>query len=213
MIRLIWTRILLCLVILILVSAFFLLGSAPPPLRDRGRGGGELRGYRDCSPAHQVVLLQRGPSDSYSRLLEQILTNFALQHQLNTGRQLDVGCNIFFFGISQQSVNCSNLAGLRQSVGEQTYIISVSDQALAKLVGADFNFISKVFKKSLLILRHLLCMEFRDILFFDNLDQTQSLKEYEDDDFNNIISYLGEDFLNKQMELFNRILNNSKQNL
>lgn len=40
-------------------------------------------------------------------------------------------------------------------------------------------------------------MEFRDILFFDNLDQTQSLKEYEDDDFNNIISYLGEDFLNK----------------
>lgn len=40
-------------------------------------------------------------------------------------------------------------------------------------------------------------MEFRDILFIDNLDQPQSMKEYEDDDFKNIISYLGEDFLNK----------------
>ena len=40
-------------------------------------------------------------------------------------------------------------------------------------------------------------MEFRDILFIDNLDQPQSMEEYEDDDFKNIISYLGEDFLNK----------------
>ena len=40
-------------------------------------------------------------------------------------------------------------------------------------------------------------MEFRDILFNDDLDQPQSLKAYEDDDFQNIITYLGEDFLNK----------------
>jgi len=49
-------------------------------------------------------------------------------------------------------------------------------------------------------------MEFRDILFNDNLDQPQSMKEYQDDDFQTIITYLGEDILNKQMELFNRIL-------
>ena len=40
-------------------------------------------------------------------------------------------------------------------------------------------------------------MEFRDSLFNDDLDQPQSLKAYEDDDFQNIITYLGEDFLNK----------------
>ena len=40
-------------------------------------------------------------------------------------------------------------------------------------------------------------MEFRDILFIDSFDQSQSMKEYEDDDFKNIILYLGEDLLNK----------------
>ena len=45
--------------------------------------------------------------------------------------------------------------------------------------------------------RHLLCLEFRDILFDDSFDQSQSMKEYEDDDFKNIILYLGEDLLNK----------------
>ena len=68
-------------------------------------------------------------------------------------KQRGGGCDIFLLGIPQLSVNCTNLAGLRQSVGEQTYIVSVADQALAKLVGADFNFITKAFKQSLLILR------------------------------------------------------------
>jgi len=76
-----------------------------------------------------------------------------VQHQLQTDRQSGVDCNIFLLGISQQAVNCSNLPGLRQSVGETAYIVSLSDRALAKLVGADFNFITKVFKQSLLILR------------------------------------------------------------
>ena len=153
MIRLIWTRIfLLSLALLLLLSTAYFIAGSPPPLRSRG-GGGALKGYRDCRPAQQVVLLQHGPSDRYSFLLEEILTKFAVQHQLTKDRQTDGKCSIFFLGISPASVNCTNLAGLRQSVGEQTYIVSVSDQALAKLVGADFNFITKLFKPSLLILR------------------------------------------------------------
>ena len=126
MIRLIWTRILLLsLAILLLLSTAYFMAGSPPPLRPRGGGGGgALKGYRDCRPAQQVVLLQHGPSDRYSFLLEEILTKFAVQHQLTRDRQTDGKCNIFFLGISPASVNCTNLAGLRQSVGEQTYYFS-----------------------------------------------------------------------------------------
>ena len=86
-------------------------------------------------------------------VLEQILSNFALQHQLTRGRKSDANCTIFFVGIEENLVNCSNLAGLRQSLGEQTYIVSVSDKSLAELTGADFNFLVDVFKQSLLVLR------------------------------------------------------------
>ena len=51
-------------------------------------------------------------------------------------------------------------------------------------------------------------MEFRDILFNDNLgQQPQSVKEYEDDDFQNIITYLGKDFLKKYMIYYTYFLN------
>ena len=86
-------------------------------------------------------------------VVEQILANFALQHQLKTGRKSDANCTIFFVGIDENLANCSNLAGMRESLGEQTYIISVSDKSLAKVTGADFNFLLKVFKQSLLVLR------------------------------------------------------------
>ena len=39
-------------------------------------------------------------------------------------------------------------------------------------------------------------MEFRDILFNDSLVPSKSTMEYEDDDFQKIISYIGEDFIN-----------------
>ena len=50
-------------------------------------------------------------------------------------------------------------------------------------------------------------MEFRDILFDDNLDQPQSMNEYDDDDFQNIITYLGKDFLKKYMIYYTYFLN------
>ena len=78
-----------------------------------------------------------------------------MKHQLKTDLWSGDDCSILFLGISRQAVNCTNLAGLRQVLGDQTYIVSVSDRAWAKLVGADFNFITNLFKQSLLILRYL----------------------------------------------------------
>ena len=86
-------------------------------------------------------------------VVEQILENFALKHQLQTGRKSTTNCTIFFVGIDEHSVNCSNLSGLRESIGEETYIVSMSNRSVAKLTGADFNFIIKDFKQSLLVLR------------------------------------------------------------
>ena len=109
MIRLIWTRILalLSLLTVLLLSAAYLMARSPPPLRSRGGGGGGgLKGYRDCRPAEQVVLLQSGPGDGYSVLLEEILTKFGVQHQLTRDRQSDGNCTIFFLGISPASANC-----------------------------------------------------------------------------------------------------------
>merc|ERR1712226_1556485 len=104
-----------------MVSVFYLLDCRPPPLRQRGGGGGGgvVQGYRDCSPAQQVVLLQPGPADKYSVLLEEILLKFGVKHQMKTDLWSGDDCSILFLGISRQAVNCTNLAGIRQVVGDQ----------------------------------------------------------------------------------------------
>ena len=86
-------------------------------------------------------------------VLEQILSNFALKHQLNKGRISTVNFTILFVGMDWNSVNSSSIFGLRESMGEETYIVTALDQSLAKSIGADFNFIVRVFKQSLLVLR------------------------------------------------------------
>ena len=77
--------------------------------------------------------------------------------------------------------NFKNLDDVRLSVGEDTYVISIVSSDLAVILDADFNFVPQMFQHSLLILRwnnhhnlnykcfllfrHVLCLEYRDILY------------------------------------------------
>ena len=45
--------------------------------------------------------------------------------------------------------------------------------------------------------RHLLCMELRDIMFDDSISPSETTDQDGEDDFQNIISYVGQDIIKR----------------
>jgi len=132
----------------------------------------------------------------YSRVVENILGRLALTYNLSYHMGQEGRCRGIFIGMSSDqrlainSEDHCSLKALRGAIGEEPFIITLLDKAengaadaskgvklvtndtesdieeLDKIV--DLGIVVEQFTESLIVLKHLLCLDFRDITHLDS---------------------------------------------
>ena len=114
------------------------------------------------------------------RSLESILKRYSHQKGLVYDKMEQDNCTFVSLGQpapvteslhSARNNSCSQIPQLRHLVGEASYILTILTPDLAQLADTDLNFVPRAFKLSLLVLRHVLCLEYRDLLFTEQLGE------------------------------------------
>ena len=72
-------------------------------------------------------------------------------------------------------------------VGEASYIVTILTPDQAQLADTDLNFVPRAFKLSLLVLRHVLCLEYRDLLFTEQLREDSNRQSKEEEQLQKLV--------------------------
>jgi len=173
MIQIKWTRLMVMLIVVLMVMTLliaFLTRSRTTMFRIRGSHPDHWPGYRDCVPAEKIVLVYDNQHlrevQKELQILEDILMQFKIRNKLQSQKYNFQNFTVINIGnkVEMSTFEDNDLDGIRGFVGEDSYIISVVRYQQAVSLDADFNFVPKMFQHSLLILRHVLCLQYRDIL-------------------------------------------------
>ena len=88
---------------------------------------------------------------------------------------------------SARNNSCSQIPQLRHLVGEASYIVTILTPDLAQLADTDLNLVPRAFKLSLLVLRHVLCLEYRDLLFTEQLGEDSESQNKEEEHLQKLV--------------------------
>jgi len=198
------------------VIIIFLISSGNMQFRIRGFHPDQWPGYRDCLPAEKIVFVYDNKhyreASQEIQILEGILLQCKIRKKLQSKTEQIRNFTILSLGsvVDTFQSNFKNLDDVRLSVGEDTYVISMVSSDLAVILDADFNFVPQMFQHSLLILRHVLCLEYRDILYkytigYENVhDVDENYKNY----INQFQASLNEFNFERERDLLNHALRN-----
>lgn len=159
-----WKTVLL-VVLAGLVTLYLLLPRGPALVR-RGRDAGPWQGYQDCSPADRVAFVFKEDienSDFFN--LHNVIARYAFNNNLVSSKIVLSECSIITVGFKpkniSQSLKCSKL---RNEFEDDVFIIATSELYVKQ---SDLTVAHSLFDDSLIVMKNLLCLSYKDISYHD----------------------------------------------
>jgi len=221
-------------VIVIFFLVLYLTQPSPPGLLRYRRQSGPFPGYKDCLPATKVAFLHHNVGE-FSRVVENIFERFALSHHLSYHRGVLAGCSGIFIGIKPDTVEDNTVAHdmchlelVREALGDEPFIVIAVEQfdnseavnysfngTIEKLDEVvDLGIVEHKLAESLIVLKHLLCLDYRDITYInhvsvDVIHHHSGTYEFFSRKLQKLIAELEEDVVAREVT----ILENANENL
>jgi len=187
-------------------------------------------------PVNKVVLLTQ-TQGKYTRVLENILGRLAVTKNLSYHQLGEDGqCRGSFLGTKDVSIeNLCNFKIVRDSIGEEPVIVTmIGDTDHRDIERQDVNkteleeieksidlcIVAKEFRESLVVLKQLLCLDFRDITYVDtdkdvNVVEVQNTEaeEHFARQLHKIIEEIGQDEVIREMDILDHANHYKELNL
>jgi len=209
--------------LLIFLLLLYLTQPPPPSLLRYRRQGGPFPGYKDCVPANQLVFLDY-TTTKYSRVVHNILGRMAVNMNLSYNLEQNYNCSRILLGFTsmknKNSKDFCDVKNVRDIVGEEPYIVTligedvketeafneIEPEEADKII--DLAIISTQLKESLIVLKQLLCLNFRDIAHVEDITEDDHISKNKNKIYKffatkleNIIEELGKDEIAKAMSI------------